>query len=467
MRLAKWLILVTLLGLSGPMPPPQLDIPRPTPGAAAPINVRNGVAWFRVPPHSRDQLVVIVSALGHTPDRFPVSIRLADQPASATLSVSPPLVDILPYRSSPPPDTTPDPLVVPAAAIAPRFGARRFFDVPLLNGRPVDNGGTVRVMARPAAAGQRTVVYLDEAASADPKHFEMSAAIVHLLETTIMPAGDRQVGPPADIDGDKRLAILLTPQLAHLQNGRTTVGGFVRAADFRPLLDRPHSNRADMIYLNTNLTLGQALVDVLSHEYRHVLAFSQRDALGRTSEEDWLNEAVAHLAEPGTTNISHRIQAYLSEPSRFPLVVADYYQAGLWRCDGVRGSTYLFLRWCRQQHGEQFAGRILRSRETGVANLVAVTGTPFSQLYRRWSLAVLYGHGPLHRSRPAMVPWSGGATLRLHLAGTATAYIAPKQLPPGAMVRIEAPPDARLQVTAATPRRSMEWFPRRNTSAAP
>ena len=54
-----------------------------------------------------------------------------------------------------------------------------------------------------------------------------------------------------------------------------------------------------MIYLNTNLALGQELIDVLSHEYRHVLAFSQRDALGRESEEDWLNEALAHLAEPG------------------------------------------------------------------------------------------------------------------------------------------------------------------------
>ena len=466
MRLARWLIPVALLGLSGPTSPPQLDTPHPTRDAAAVIGVRDGVARFRISPDDDGRLVVIISALGNSRTSYPVSISLAQRPGPATLSVSPPLVAITPYWPRPDPRPVADHLVIPVAATIPRDGPRRVFDVPLLNGRPLNNGGSVRVLARPAAEGQRSIVYLDEAAGDEPRHFELAAAIVGLLESSIMPDGDREIGLPADIDGDGRLAILLTPRLAYLQDGRTTVGGFVRAADFRPQLQRPHSNQADMIYLNTSLPVGQRLTDVLSHEYRHVLAFSHRDALGRDAEEDWLNEAMAHLAEPGSTNISHRVRAYLADSSRFPLVVPDYYHAGLWRCDGVRGSTYLFLDWCRQQHGGQLVAQMLRSPKTGIDNLVAVTRTPFPRLFRRWSVSLLYTHRSRRRWGPTMVPWDGGGTLTIHLAGTATAYISPRQLPAGAMVRIEAPSDARLQVTAAL-RPATGWFPRPSTSAAP
>ena len=58
-----------------------------------------------------------------------------------------------------------------------------------------------------------------------------------------------------------------------------------------------------MIYLNTHLSVNEDLIDVLSHEYRHVLAFSHRDALGRETEEDWINEALPALrGEPLRAN---------------------------------------------------------------------------------------------------------------------------------------------------------------------
>ena len=466
MRGVIWLIPVVLFSLSGPTPTSQYDAPLPTHQAAAPIGVRDGVAQFRVPAVSQGRLVVVVSALGDSQHAYPVSIRLTEPPHELARAVSPPRLAIRPYRPSrqgPAPQLS---LVIPAAASQPLPGPPRFFDVPLLNKKPLNRGGSMRVHARPIAAGTRSVVYLDQAAANDPGQVELAEAIVGLLEFSIIPSGDRLVGPAADVDGDGRLAVLLTPLLEHLQNGRASVGGFVRADDFRPHLQRPRSNRCDMIYLNTSLAPDQGLADVLWHEYRHVLAFSHRDALGHDSEEDWLNEAIAHLAEPGPTNIKHRVQAYLAEPSRFPLVVPDYYRAGLWRCDGVRGSTFLFLDWCRQQHGERFVSGMLTSRKTGISNLVAATGTPFSRLFRSWSLAMISGQRSAQESQPAILNWNAGETLQIRVAGTATCYVAPQHLPAGAMVRIEAPVEAKLQVTAALSGPT-ESSPRPSTSDAP
>jgi hypothetical protein len=449
MRLARWLIPVVLFGVSGTTPPRQHDSPRPTRHAAAPVDVHAGIALFDLPPNPDGQLVVVVSALGRSNTQYDISVQVAPARPHKATAVSPPLLAIRPYRPLTPRLDDPTHFAALVAATSTRDVPTRVFDVPLLNRRPLEEGGSLRVRARPAAVGQRTVVYLDEAADLSHSRVELAEAIVRRLETSIMPAGDRLVGPPADVDGDHRLAVLLTPVLAHLQNGRTTVGGFVRADDFRKHLAPPRSNRADMIYLNINLIPDQHLTDVLAHEYRHVLAFSHRDALGHDSEHDWINEALAHLAEHGSTNISHRVRTYLEQPSRYPLVVPDYYRAGLWRCDGVRGATFLFLDWCRQQHGEQLVREMLTSPNTGIRNLVVATRTPFARLFRNWSVGMLYNRTPYQDTNPAVRTWDGGQRLDIQLATTATCYLAPARIPPGAMIRIQAPTQARLQVTVA------------------
>ena len=455
MRSPRWLIPIVLVSLSGRTPAPPLESPRPTESAAAPITVRDGFAHFRVPPHGNGELVLVVSALATEPRPFAVSLSIASSEGRRVTPTSLPLLAIHPYRNRRQLLTPTVTRVVQTSATVSSARHRRIFDVPLLNDLPAHNGGCVRVVARTAAAGSRCTVYLDEATGPGGRYLELAAAVVSWMETTIMPRGDRLIGPPADIDNDGKLAILLTPRLGSLQRNRTTVGGFVRAADFRPNLERPLSNQADMIYLNSSLIPGPGLGDVLAHEYRHVLTCSHRDALGHPSEEDWLNEGLAHLAEPGPTNIMHRIRTFLADPSRYPLVVPDYYQAGLWRCDGVRGATFLFLDWCFEQHGEQLAGRLLRSRHSGVANLERVTHERFSRLYRDWSVAMLHGGIPFHPGGPQVLRWTGGDPLRLELAGTATAYIAPGQLTPGTVVHVRAPSQARLQVTA-TLRATME-----------
>jgi hypothetical protein len=448
MRSPLWLIPIVLVGLSGRTPAPPLESPRPTGIAAAPITVRDGFARFRVPPHGDGQLVFVVSSLAVNPEPSTVSLSVASPGNRHTRPTSLPLLAIHRYRNRRQPAAPPVNQVVQTSVELPASQQRRIFDVPLLNGLPAHKGGCVRVVARTAAVGSRCTVYLDEATGPDVRHMALATAVVSYLESTIMPLGDHLIGPPADIDNDGKLAILLTPRLGTLQRNRTTVGGFVRAADFRPNLERPHSNQADMIYLNSSLVPGLGLGDVLAHEYRHVLTCSHRDALGHPSEEDWINEALAHLAEPGPTNIMHRIRTYLAAPSRYPLVVPDYYQAGLWRCDGVRGATFLFLDWCMGQHGDHLAGRLLRSRHSGITNIERNTHERFSALFRDWSVAMLHGGVPFHPGGPRVLTWSGNAPLHLDLVGTATAYIAPGRLKPGTVVHVRAPSRTRLQVTA-------------------
>jgi hypothetical protein len=63
---------------------------------------------------------------------------------------------------------------------------------------------------------------------------------------------------------------------------------------------------------------------------------------------------MAHLVEDqfgySWSNLDYRIGGYLSAPERYPLVVPEYFHAGLWRTPGTRGACYLFLRWCRERH---------------------------------------------------------------------------------------------------------------------
>ncbi len=117
-----------------------------------------------------------------------------------------------------------------------------------------------------------------------------------------------------------------------------------------------------------------------------------------------MSEAISHLAEnligEGWSNLDYRMSAFLVDPARYQLVVRDYYRAGLWRCHGSRGATYLFLRWCVDQYGESTLRHLTQSNLFGIDNIELATQTPFEHLFRNWSIAtslaginVRYQHG--------------------------------------------------------------------------
>ena len=137
-----------------------------------------------------------------------------------------------------------------------------------------------------------------------------------------------------------------------------------------------------MMYLSVG-SGGPASCTVLAHEYMHAVLIGQKGRSSRQAsgppleEEGWLDEAIAHLAEDcygfSTSNIDYRVNAFLARPERYQLVVDDYYAADLFRSHGNRGSTYLFLRWCRT-HGEELLPALVHSR-LRMRNLEESTGS--------------------------------------------------------------------------------------------
>lgn len=332
-----------------------------------------------------------------------------------------------------------------------------------------DQRGYVRIEASLAGEGRAVRVFLDRQLTPADLAPGLVDAIIEELDERVIPRSRSFLGTHRDVDGDGKLAILLTPWLGRLEGGKTSVRGFVRSSDFRPDGDAPFGIRSDVIYLNSAIRPDAALAALLAHEYTHAVCCSLRlsphHACSRwPNEEDWLNEAIAHVAEQqhgaGWSNLDRRVRAYLEDPERTPLLVADYFREGLWRNHACRGATFLFLQCCADTFGPGLLHELAVHPATGVAKLEAITGEPFEALYRRWTISLHRGrlesvdlqgpmgecrlHGPCrHRWSPAEGP------LELELRGTATSFVRIDPAP-GAksrFVTLRAQPEARLQVT--------------------
>ncbi|MBD3676040.1 MAG: hypothetical protein HUJ26_21230 [Planctomycetaceae bacterium] len=237
------------------------------------------------------------------------------------------------------------------------------------------------------AEGDHVRVYLDSTYSESERYTELGQKIIHCLEESILPAAEKLAGCFADVDGDGKLSILLSPALDQLQGGKTSVKGFVRSSDFRLDVPRPFSNHCDVIYLNTECPDDTNHLTLLAHEYWHVLQFSYRLVRSHESlpiQEDWICEGSAHLAEQvlggDGDNLTKRIECWLQSPEDSPLMVSDYYSSGLWRHDGCRGGAYLFFRWCHRNYGDQILSDLLTSPSRDHACLEELTGLPIDQL---------------------------------------------------------------------------------------
>jgi hypothetical protein len=371
--------------------------------------------------------------------------------------------------------------------LGPRTKDRlRAFDIHVGTGSVDDASNYVRITGRCVAESDSVLVFIDEAQAYDSVTREAATEILHLLENRIIPRSRELIGTHADIDGDGKLAVLLTPVLDRVPAGQTPLGGYVRGSDFRRDMSPPFGNHADVIYVNSRaISPGEHLHALLAHEYTHAVGFSEtwrRSADGSAvrDEEDWLNEAIAHVAEQlhhaGWSNLDYRIDRYLRAPHAAPLVVPDASRAGLWRDPGCRGASYLFLQWCVDQFGDDLVSKLIHSRRRGRANIEHATGMPFAELYRRWTVALcddvsessasgyrtLRLRGPLGESvlnGPTAIVWPlqrfdsptslGTDTINLTLRGTATAFVELQTPATGAARRITISADSgtALQLT--------------------
>lgn len=361
----------------------------------------------------------------------------------------------------------------PEAYVAARFAQQKSFFLFVREDDFYDRESYHEVVGNLAVVGKHCLVYVDredEAAGFPP---EVAGAVATLFDERVQPMARELFGRHSDVDRDGKFTILFTHWLGNLSNGKVSIGGFVRGSDFLADLAPPFSNRCDMMYLNSNLRPGEHLTTLVAHEYTHAITFSEHthgDYLpgeAGEDEETWLSEAIAHLAEnligSGWSNLDYRVSTYLSAPGSYRLVVPDYYRAGLWRCHGSRGSTYLFLRWCVDRFGPSLLNELSRSNLEGVRNLEVATETPFEQLFRDWSVAMcLPGHGTERSSiefhgrlegrllaGPRPLELTGGASqLRLEPTSwrpTLVRVAASQRM----ALKLHSDPDAALQVTLA------------------
>jgi hypothetical protein len=342
-----------------------------------------------------------------------------------------------------------------------------------------DERGYVPVEGVIAGEGKLARVYLDRDVPESNLAPGLIAEIIRLFDEEIIPRSREFMGVHADVDHDGKLAVLVTAWLGKLGGGRTSLNGCVRSNDFQAHVEAPFGNHADVVYLNSSVEPGNALKTLLAHEYAHAVCFSRRlaDPVRRVplpEEEDWLNEAIAHVAEnlhaTGSaqqgcanvdwSNLDWRIAAFLAASQNSPLAVRDYYRAGLWRDPGCRGATYLFLRYCVDQFGEGLLRDLVDSPVIGKRNLERATGIAFPELFRRWTIALARDDIAAVRLRgkigccdltgPARLEWHPETgPCEINLRGTATSFVDVKHAgePRTLRVVVHGEPAAQLQVT--------------------
>jgi hypothetical protein len=437
---------------------------------------------------------VIVSSLGDARQMYHVSLaaipraRVESFPAIALTPLDLPAASPN-ARGAPGPtglECSEAPVAVASCQIAritqagslPLRSRRRFF-LHVTADALEDERGYVPVEGVVAGEGKLARVYLDPEVPESDLSPGLIAEIIRLFDEEIIPRSRELLGEHADVDQDGKLAVLVTPWLGKLCGGRKSLKGFVRANDFQAQVDPPFGNHADVVYLNSSIEPGRALKTLLAHEYTHAVCFSRRLADPLRSapfpeEEDWLNEAIAHVAENLHTtepanhdcsnvdwsNLDWRIAAFLAAPQNSPLAVRDYYRAGLWRDPGCRGATYLFLRYCVDQFGDGLLRDLVDSPVVGKRNLERATGIAFPELLRRWTIALaqddisavrLHGKiGDCDLTGPARVDWNlAEGSCEINLRGTSMSLVTLKHAgePRALRIVVHGEPAAKLQVT--------------------
>jgi hypothetical protein len=393
-------------------------IPTPlVPGESYAVDTANGRVTFDVDFRKGSRYVLLLGSLGYAGRSY--SIRLDAQRVPKVTVRPARLVKPLPFRSTARVQkrcnelqarqivqqtaATDDQLSQadgPANRIAPNKAARNFY-LHVTDGDLDDSKQYTQVEGRLVAEGNEVRIYLDRQQSRKDLSPLLLEEMVSLFDREIVPSFRENLGECRDVDGDGKFAVLMTPWLGRLQGGKTSLGGFVRGSDFRRDVGMPYSNCCDMLYLNSDVRPDDHLRTLLVHEYTHAVCFSARlpsraHPHGLPEEDDWLNEAIAHVFENlygrGWSNLGYRVSRFMNEPQAYPLVVRDYYQAGMWRNHGCRGATYLFLRWCVDQFGVQILQDLVQNPASGIRNLEWSAGVKFDELFRRWTIA-LYQSG--------------------------------------------------------------------------
>jgi hypothetical protein len=265
-------------------------------------------------------------------------------------------------------------------------------------------------------------------------------------------------GQPTDIDGNGKVLIFITHELAFAL-------GFVTSADWAAQVAWPNgcinSNEAEVMYLRPGTSSANMLRDwpvIVAHEMAHIIQISRQITLTTPSMSAWEAEGQARVAEEV---VGHAVTGRSTGQNYGSAVAYENYPFGgpwysgsfvdVWRYFGsdqngnqvagapeqctflsttgtcqvtgaVYGRPWILLRWVLDQFGPGYPGgeaalsrAMTDSPVRGFAALQNLTGTPIETILAQWA-ATLYVDGriPSPANRLTMSSWNLFSTFEQH-----------------------------------------------------
>ncbi len=201
-------------------------------------------------------------------------------------------------------------------------------------------------------------------------------------------------GAPPDIDGDKRIYLLLLDIRDEAKDGDNFVAGFFSPVNqHRGVLRHPRiglpvrSNELDMIYLDTHPqdAGSQQALGVLAHEFQHLIHWRHD-----INETIWVNEGCAEYA---TFICGYSVKNHLSAFQRNPHISLVDWQGGTVNQLAHYGAVYLWMLYLHEHYGgSQTIAAIIKDRANGIAgvnNALRSRGVEvsFPVIYADWKVA--------------------------------------------------------------------------------
>ena len=325
-----------------------------------------------------------------------------------------------------------------AAPVVPSVG-----DLLMLNANAIDYCDKAVLRAgRVVAITDKAIVVADTANPAGGFTDEEYRSIGVTFDTLVDPVDRAAFGAPTDIDNNGHVILFFTRAVNELTSAGSSGGvvlGFFYSRDLLPKTAAPGpcagSNAAEMFYLmvpdtggaiNGNRRSKPTVVSftngTVAHEYQHLINASRRlyvNGAGSVSEEKWLDEGLAHVAEElnffrasgrrpranldatgfsdpkfvtayGTfqNNNLRRYATYLQRTETQAPIGADMFDDDL----QTRGAIWSFLRYTadRLPDGQEnaFWFKLVNSTTSGIANLTNALGGSPNALFRDWAISV-------------------------------------------------------------------------------
>lgn len=216
-----------------------------------------------------------------------------------------------------------------------------------------------------------------------------AATWLSFWESTAYPTDTGTFGSPTNTyynpTGQGQITILITNVI------NSFAGGYFFACDLYPEgTCSVHSNQADIIFLASNSSDAYTRGG-MGHEFQHLINYSQHVFVnGGSAETTWINEGLSMLAQDlvgygyqaaasGTISLA---QGFFAAPSAISLYNFNSTQYNY-------GAAWLFFRYFADRFGNQSAGRLVQTAQTGTTNIESQTGEAIGQLLSEQSTAIL------------------------------------------------------------------------------